>query len=139
MTGCVRVKASVSFDTIAPGGFRILGAIEAVARSLAIDIVITSACDGLHSGPNDPHHLGNAYDLRSKTFGQAMKDDILWLLLLDLCEHSETLQPVSIGYATTLFYAQIENRGEDGEHIHVQVRNAKAYPPVLKTEALTKV
>lgn len=131
--GCVRTKPGVEFTTIAPAGFRILAALEAVARSLGYDLTITSACDGQHSGPSDPHYRGEAYDIRTKNLGPSMKDQVQQLLLLDLCEHREVLQPVSIGLATTQFYAQLENRGQDAEHLHVQLRNGHTYPPVLKT------
>ena len=132
--GVVRVKHGVLFETIAPAGFRILGAIESVARSMNYDLTITSASDGTHSGPNDPHHRGEAFDIRSKTIAPSVKDDVLRLLLLDLCEHKETLQPVSIGFATSLFYAQLEDRDGENEHIHLQLRTGRQYPPILRTE-----
>lgn len=131
--GCVRVKPGVQFNVIAPSGFRILAAVEAVARSLGYDLTITSACDGTHSGPADPHYRGEAYDIRTKDLGPSMKDQVLQLLLLDLCEHSEVLKPVSLGFAAGQFYAQLENRGHDAEHIHVQLRNGHVYPPTLRT------
>lgn len=135
--GCVRTKEGVSFATIAPAGFRILSALEAVARSLGYDLTITSACDGLHSGPEDFHHKGQAYDIRTKTLGPNMKEEVLRLLLLDLCEHAEVLQPMNLGgntgFVTSQFFAQLENRGQDGEHIHCQLRQGHTYPPVLRT------
>lgn len=131
--GAVLVKHGVSFTVISPAGFRILGAIEATARAMRYDLVITSACDGAHSGPNDPHHRGDAYDLRTKTLAPTAKDDVLRLLLLDLCNHSEDIQPVATGFATTLFYAQLEDRGGENEHLHIQLRSGRSYPPGLRT------
>lgn len=133
--GVVRVKPGVVFTTISPAGFRLLAAIDAVAMFLGYDLTITSACDGTHSGTSDPHHAGSAFDIRTKTLAPSVKDDALRLLLEHLAGHGETLQPVSIGFATTLFYAQIEDRGGENEHIHCQLRTGRTYPPILRTEA----
>ena len=65
MSGVVRVKEGVQFGVIAPGGFAILAAIVGAATRLAMDLTITSGSDGAHSGVDDPHHRGEAYDLRS--------------------------------------------------------------------------
>lgn len=133
MTACVRTKPGVLFTTIGPAGFRILGALETVARSLGYDLTITSACDGVHGGPLDAHFKGEAFDIRTKSLSEPLRGEVLRLLLLELCDHAEALQPVSIGYATTLFYAQLEDRGGPNEHIHVQLRNGRTYPPALRT------
>ena len=63
--GVLRVKDGVQFTKIAPGGFRILAGLDNVCRTVPFDLVITSACDGEHSGPADPHHRGEAFDVRS--------------------------------------------------------------------------
>lgn len=132
MPGGLLTKHGVSFAVIAPAGFRILSALETVARSLNYDLMITSACDGEHSGPNDPHGRGLAFDLRLKPLSPTMKDDVHRMVLLELSDHAEPLQVVSTGLATELFYAQIEDRGGENEHLHVQLRNGRQYPP-LKT------
>src|SRR5215475_4833079 len=75
--GVVRIKDGVLFTKIAPGGFRMLSAIDIVAESLSNDLTITSACDGEHSGPNDPHHRGEAYDVRTHDFTPEQKTDIM--------------------------------------------------------------
>src|SRR6185437_3784324 len=62
---CVRVKEGVLFTKIAPAGFHILSALDMIARQSGHDLTITSACDGEHSGENDPHHRGEAYDVRT--------------------------------------------------------------------------
>ena len=112
--GVVTVKDGVQFTKIAPGGFRILSAIDQSAVSLDFDLVITSACDGEHSGPNDPHHSGNAYDLRTHDFTEVQKN-----ALLDSILHY-------LGY--NYFFAFIEARGEANEHIHVQVKKGTQFP-----------
>lgn len=130
MTGCVRVKDGVAFTVISPAGFRILAALDAVARQLLYDLTITSACDGAHSGPDDPHHLGSAYDIRTKPLSPSAKDDLIVMLLSELADNSEQLQPVGTGFAIGRFYAQLEDRNGPNEHLHVQLRNGRTYPPV---------
>lgn len=132
--GYLTVKPGVLFTTIAPAGFRILAALHTVAHDLRVPLVITSACDGAHAGPNDPHHRGEAYDVRTHSLPEAVKDDLLAAVLLELSGHEEPIQAVSIGYATTLFYAQLEERGGENEHLHVQLRNGRTFPTVLRTE-----
>ena len=106
-------KSGVLFNEIKPGGFRILSAIYRVASSLGFDLVITSGCDGEHSGPDDPHHRGEAYDIRSHDFEQDEKDKILAAIIT-------TLGPA--------FYAFLESPGTDNEHFHIQVRKGTTYP-----------
>lgn len=114
--GVVQVKDGVLFTKIAPGGFRILGAIDKVAEQLNLDLVITSACDGLHSGDNDPHHRGEAYDVRSHDLALEDKDKVLaWIQKYLGADH---------------FFAFLEAAGTDNEHFHIQVRKGTVYPPV---------
>lgn len=110
--GVVRVKPGVEFTCIAPGGFRLLTAIDRVARLCDFDLVITSACDGQHSGPADPHHRGEAYDVRSK----------------GLSDPQQVLTQLQSMLEYDRFYCFIESPGEDNEHIHCQVRKGTVYP-----------
>lgn len=114
--GCVYFKIGVLFSQIAPGGFRILSAIDQTAALLDLDLVITSGCDGAHSGPNDPHHRGEAYDVRSHEFEQDTKDKVLASFI-------RILGPE--------FYAFLEAPATDNEHFHVQVRKGATYPNPL--------
>lgn len=111
MTPVVRVKPGALFTVIAPGGFVILAAIEHAAWVCNTDLTITSACDGVHSGPNDPHHRGEAFDVRTHDLADPMK--VLESLQL-------TLGP--------RFFAFIESPGTTNEHIHIQVRKGTTYP-----------
>jgi len=111
--GCVYVKSGVLFTIIAPGGFRILSAVDQTALALDLDLVITSGCDGVHSGPGDPHHSGNAYDIRSHDLTSDQKDKVLvWLIKL-------------LGPA---FYVFLESPNTDNEHFHAQVKKGTIYP-----------
>jgi hypothetical protein len=110
----VNSKSGVLFTVIAPGGFRILSAIDQTAAKLGVDLVITSACDGLHSGPDDPHHRGCAYDIRSHDFDPDTKDKVLATLM-------SFLEP-------DRFFGFIESPGTDNEHFHCQVKKGTVYP-----------
>lgn len=110
--GVLRVKDGVQFTVIAPGGFAMLSALVAVTRIIDHDLIITSACDGEHSGPDDPHHRGEAYDVRTHD----LPDKGLALL---------TLQQQLNAYR---FYSFLEDLGTDNEHIHVQVKKGTTYP-----------
>jgi hypothetical protein len=108
-----RNKDGVLYTTIAPGGHRILAAIDYVAESNDHDLTITSACDGVHSGPNDPHHRGEAYDIRTH----------------DLDDVDTVLKDIQFYLGSEHFYAFLEDLGTANEHIHVQVRKGTVFPP----------
>jgi hypothetical protein len=114
MIGVVTTKEGVLFQKIAPAGFRILSAIDQVAETLSTDLVITSGTDGTHSGPDDPHHRGEAYDVRSRGFSPDLKQQILDGIMRRL------------GFDR--FYGFLEAEGTDNEHFHFQVRKGTAYP-----------
>lgn len=114
----VRVKPGVLFTVIAPGGFAILAALDYAAFVLDEDITITSACDGEHSGPDDPHHKGEAYDIRTHDLmSEEQKEDLL-----------EAVQNELNGHGVGKFYSFIEDPGTPNEHIHVQVAKGTTYP-----------
>jgi|SRR6267142_833567 len=104
------VKTGVQFTIISPGGFRILRALDVASKLLGYDITITSACDGEHSGPGDPHHLGRAYDIRCHDVPDKQH---LWITVANL------LADVDPGK----FYSFIEDIDTPNEHIHIQVRH----------------
>lgn len=128
----VHVKPGVDFTVIAPAGFRLLGAIELAARRAGVDLTITSACDGLHSGPDDPHHRGEAYDIRSHDLPELLKHTVL-AEIMRACNDpggGAALPATGIagGLVTSTFFGFIEAVGTDNEHIHVQVRQGRPYP-----------
>ncbi len=110
----VRVKDGVEFTVIAPGGFRILAAIDLCASQFGSDLTITSACDGEHSGPNDPHHRGEAYDVRSHDFPNVTKVGILNGIM------------GALGWDR--FFGFLESPGTENEHFHFQVKKGTVYP-----------
>ena len=119
----VLVKPGVLFSTIAPAGFRLLSAIEAAARALPFDLTITSACDGEHSGPEDPHHSGNAYDIR--THDVEDKGALLGSIMRNLGPGEP--QASSGGFVTAQFFGWLEQAGTENEHIHIQLRHGQEY------------
>lgn len=113
--GVVRLKDGVQFTVIGPAGFRILSAIDQTAAALDHDLVITSACDGAHSGPADPHHTGEAYDIRTHDFpNEGLKQQVLDGIMQKL--------------GLDRFYGFIEAPGLPNEHVHVQRARNTAYP-----------
>jgi hypothetical protein len=114
MLPCLRVKDGVLFTVIAPGGFAILAGLHAAADFLGHDLTITSACDGAHSGPNDPHHRGEAYDVRTH----------------DLPDKKGALLEIQNQLHSDLFFSWIEDEGQDNEHIHCQIKKGTVYPPL---------
>lgn len=114
MNRVVKVKDGVEFKVIAPAGFRILGAIETTARRAGVDLTITSACDGMHSGPGDPHHLGEAYDVRTHGFNPDQK-----LMILNCFQ---ALLPAD------QFYCFLEAPNTGNEHWHCQRKKDTVYP-----------
>lgn len=110
----VTVKDGVEFKVIAPGGFAILAAIQAAAEVTKLKLEITSACDGEHSGPDDPHHRGEAYDVR--THGM---DDL---------DRYFALQIIRGILGEEKFYVFLEDPGTPNEHIHAQVAKGMTYP-----------
>jgi hypothetical protein len=132
IAGVVSVKAGVQFTAIAPAGFRLLGAIERAARALRVELTITSACDGAHSGPDDPHHRGEAYDVRSKTLTLGQKEVVLFEILRGCSDEGmglpERVPGIAHSQSTARFFGFLEAAGTDNEHIHVQLRKGRNYP-----------
>lgn len=107
----VRIKDGVCFSKVVPGSVRLLAAIDHASR--IADLTITSACDGQHSGPNDPHHRGEAYDVRTHDLSEDDKNHVLAVIKEFLGDR---------------FFAFLEAEGTDNEHIHCQVRKGTTFP-----------
>ena len=109
----VTAKPGVEFTVIAPGGFCMLAAIQQAATALAVDLTITSACDGEHSGPDDPHHRGEAYDVRTHDLPSEKKTALLETITTQLGDR---------------FYTFLEAVDTPNEHLHMQVKKGTTYP-----------
>ena len=124
MIYCVRVKLVVLFTrvmpdgevrSLAPGGIAILSALDLTAKEIGHDLTVTSALDGTHSGPEDPHPYGNALDVRTH----------------DLSSPQHALETLKVQLGP-LFYAFLEDPDDrDGNiHIHAQILKGSVYPPL---------
>ena len=114
--GTIHVKYGVVFTLqLPPAGARILEVLKRLVQGYPFDVTITSAADGEHSGPADPHHTGEAFDLRVHGLTAAQKS----LLLHDL--------QAGLYREPRQFYAVLEAPETPNEHIHVQRRNGVAY------------
>jgi hypothetical protein len=102
----IKVKEGVEFTVIAPAGFLILQALKDASKYLMKDLTITSACDGNHSGPEDPHKKGEAYDIRSHDFDPSEKEYALDVIMRFLDGKQ--------------FYGFLESPGQPNEHWHIQ-------------------
>jgi hypothetical protein len=118
----------VYFDPIPPAGQAILDALKAVAATLSFDLTVTSAADGVHSGPSDPHHTGNAYDVRSHDIASPDKGNVLYAVMQALASHGERPLQESGGLIVQYFFGWIEALGQANEHYHFQLRHGVQYP-----------
>lgn len=114
--GRLLLKPGVEMGTnLHPAGARLLDAIKQVAREADFDVTITSARDGVHSGPKDPHHEGAAFDLRTRTLQQAQKHALVQRLRDRLYKEPRR------------FYVFLEDAGGPNEHVHAQKRAGTTY------------
>lgn len=119
--GKLLIKSGVDFqtstpgidrDSLAPAGARILEVLKQIAASSPFDVTITSAADGTHSGPADPHHSGEAFDIRT----HGLSPEQIIRLLGDV--------RIRLGIR---FYAFVEAPNQANEHIHIQRRKGTVY------------
>jgi hypothetical protein len=104
-------KTTVKFAHIAPAGFRILGALELVSRTLQVDLTISAGTDGLHA-KNSRHYTGEAYDVRTRGIDAPMLQAIIEMLKLEL------------GPRFTVLY---EDPGTANQHLHLQPLKGSTY------------
>jgi hypothetical protein len=125
----VRVKPGVQFTPIAPAGFRILAALDTVARLVARDLEITSGSDS--HPPTDVHTLGEAYDISVHDYdaptiaairaGLANQLGALFTVLYETPTRPTDARLQVIAYL---------NPDATAPHLHVQRRNGTVYPPI---------
>lgn len=114
--GKLLVKDGVDFGTsLAPAGAQIIDTLKQLVAFYDFNVTITSARDGVHSGPGDPHHSGEAFDLRVNDLTPAQAARLLDDLKAGL------YRPVR------RFYAFHEAAGTPDAHIHVQRRAGTVY------------
>ena len=128
MIPVLRVKPGVTFERIAPGGFRILSALDDACQILHHDLTITSGTNDHETGR---HPLGEAYDISTAglmTWEIRKLVDVLRRRLgpafgvfyeTPVTEHDPILIPVAL-----------KNSQATAPHIHLQVAKGTQYPPV---------
>lgn len=107
----IKIKPGVTW-VYAPAIFRILEAMKWISATLNIDLTVTSAADGVHSGPADPHHTGNALDIRSHDLNTEQKRAVLAGLKAELGPQ---------------FYVFLESPNTTQEHFHAQRVKGSTY------------
>ena len=123
----LRTRRSVRFAQIAPGGFRLLAALDGATKTMGRDLEITCGTDSHTSGR---HPDGEAYDV-----------SVTGLTVAEIARLRSHLQ-VTLGKRFTVLYevpvsptdpaeAAIAyvNPKATGKHLHLQVRRVTAYPP----------
>lgn len=113
MAGRVLVKPGVEFAVIAPAGYCLLVALKRAARDLGVDLTITSATDGVHSGPTDPHYSGEAFDVRTHDLDSVLRPRLIDAVLSQL--------------GRDRFFGFLEAPGTSNEHAHFQRRNGTTF------------
>lgn len=127
----VRALQTVTmFSPPTSAGIALLAAFWRAAQDLQRDLTITSGADGAHSGATDPHHLGNAFDVRSHDFLPSEKDSFVRQVL----NYLGAVSPQDGGYVTNFFFGWLEQAGTANEHFHFQLRRGVQYPTISNTE-----
>lgn len=96
-------------------GARILEVAKVCVVAYPFDVTVTSARDGDHSGPLDPHRSGEAFDFRTHDLPPGMPEQ----LCRDLSQ--------ALGVR---FYAFLEALGTPNAHLHVQRAKGTLYGPL---------
>lgn len=112
----------VRFDRMTGDGFRILAAASDFARDFPTDIYLTSGTEGVHSGPQDPHPMGRAYDFETHLWGHDTKQAFVRAIVERAEGNGAAAAQVNLGWGTAHYWGWIEQEGQPTEHAHVQYR-----------------
>lgn len=131
MAFVLHTKPGTQFAVIAPGGFRILAALEETARLCETDLTITCGTEG-HPA-DDPHTRGEAYDVRVADLTPERLLAVVKALQIALEPLSFYFQyevptlPVDV----RLRAIAVVNSSASAPHIHLQVKKGHTYPPTV--------
>ena len=119
--GRLFTKPGVDYgEGLAPAGHVVYNVVKRLTAAYDFNMTVTSARDGNHSGPNDPHKRGEALDFRSKHLTADEKARVL-----------ADIQRVLYAEPRR-FYAFLEDPGQPNEHFHVQLRRGLRNYPASK-------
>lgn len=130
-TPCLHVKPGVDLSRLDPGGCRLLAVVAMAPLALGFSLTITCGNEG--HGPDDPHTLGKALDIRTR--------DLTPLQVLLLLQYLD--QQLGTDLFTALYEVPAADRDAQdallqqyiyrdsdpsGPHIHAQVRKGREFP-----------
>jgi hypothetical protein len=113
-----------------PAGSRLLGSIERAARACGVTLTVTCGSD---SHPkDDPHTLGEAFDIGVAGFSVLLIQALLLFLRTDLGPrfYVQYEVPTLTGVPEALRAIAVVNPGATGPHLHAQRAKSTVYPPV---------
>jgi len=123
----LRVKPGCAFDRIAPGGFRILAALDAATKVLGQDLTLTA---GTNDHTTGRHPLGEAYDLSVQTLTPAQIVRIVAFLRQTLGARFTVFYESPVAPSDTQLAAvSLVNKDASGPHLHLQIKKGTEYPP----------
>lgn len=130
----LRQGTGTTFNTIAPGGFRILAALDHAAQVIGHDLTITAGTNDHASGK---HVTGEAFDVRVRD-----------LTVPELVRLRQVLQS-SLGPRFTVLYEcplppsdpallaiAFINKDASAPHLHIQILKGSVYPPTVEIEGV---
>jgi hypothetical protein len=127
MTPVLRVKPSVVFATIRPGGFRLIAALDTATRVMGQDLLISCGTEG-HAF-DDPHTRGEAVDLSVNGFAEGQILALVDYLRKQLGPSFTVLYEVPTKPSGVLASMAYVNPGATAPHLHLQVKKGVVYPP----------
>lgn len=125
-----------SFSRILPAGFRILAALDNATRLIGADLTITCGTEG--HGPDDPHTLGEGYDVRVRGLTTPTILKLLTFLhqLLPPSYFTVLLETPTAFTDPDLVKVQYLNPHATAAHLHIQKKRGTVYPPTDLAEGL---
>jgi hypothetical protein len=127
-------KLTARWDVPTSAGTRILGVLDRAAQVCRTNLEITSGTDGPHSGPDDPHKHGLAFDVsvanlstlligQLKTYLEQVLGPAFTVLFECPTRPTEPqLQPIAY-----------VNPDATARHFHIQPKKGSIWPPVVDT------
>lgn len=132
MIYAVRFKPGVTLNGLQPAGARILASLWKATQVFQRDLMVTCGTDS--HGPDDPHTLGRALDMRTTDLPEAVIYALLPWLTKDLGPDFTVLYEVRDKPSGILAPVAWVNPLASGPHAHLQLRKGYgAYPPPADT------
>lgn len=131
MIPVVRFRPGVTVKPT-PAGTRILSALDQAALRFMRDILVTSGAESLHSGPHDPHPLGEAFDIHTSDLTSEQLRQLFVYLSTVLGDPFYLQYEVPSGTPPAPVSADVllvVNPAATGPHIHIQRDKGTVFPP----------